>query len=199
MEEVLPGVYRWSWFSQEKGYDFNGHLVVSGQERIMIDPPPMTPEDQVWLKGQGPINCIVLTNRDHVREAQTFRTQFSAKVLIHEKDAPLIEMGADQTYRDKERLPGRLITVHIPDNKSPGETALFLSRGRGIIILGDALIGKPPGQLNLMPADKYADVAKAKQGIQVLLKYLYESVLVGDGASILMGGRQAVQDFLERK
>jgi hypothetical protein len=50
-----------------------------------------------------------------------------------------------------------------------------------------------------MPAEKYADVDKAKQGIRVLLKYLYESVLVGDGVSILTGGRQAVQDFLERK
>lgn len=199
MEEILPGIYRWSWFSQEKGYDFNGHLVVSGQERVMIDPPPITPEDQEWLKNQSPITCIVLTNRDHVREAQAFRTQFSVQILIHEKDAPLIEIKADKTFRDGERLPGRLVTVHVPDNKSPGETALFLSRAKGIMILGDALIGKPPGQLNLMPADKYADVVKAKQGIQVLLKYMYESVLVGDGVSILMGGRQAVQNFLERK
>jgi len=199
MQEVLPGIFRWSWFSQEKGYDFNGHWVVSGEERVIIDPPPMTLEDQEWLKKQGPVTCIILTNRDHVREAQAFRSQLSTRVFIHESDAPLIEIKADQTYRDGDRLPGRLIAVHVPDNKSPGETALFLSRAKGILFLGDALIGKPPGQLNLMSPDKYVDVTKAKQGIQVLLKYLYESVLVGDGASILTGGRQAVQEFLAKQ
>lgn len=199
MQEVLPGIYSWSWFSQEKGYNFNGHVVATGTEWVIIDPPPITSEEQEWLRKQGTITGIILTNRDHVREAQALRTQFSTKVLIHEKDASLIEIQVDKTYRDGEQLPGGLVAAHVPDNKSPGETALFLSRVKGVLFLGDALIGKPPGQLNLMQADKYADVAKAKQGIRVLLKYLYDSVLVGDGASILTGGRQAVQDFLERK
>jgi glyoxylase-like metal-dependent hydrolase (beta-lactamase superfamily II) len=211
MQEVLPGIYQWSWFSQEKGYDFNGHLVVSGHppphppqaedqaERVIIDPPPISPEDQEWLMKQGPITCIILTNRDHVREAQAFHTQLSTKIYIHEKDAPLIEIRADKTYRDGERLPGGLVAVHVPNNKSPGETALFLDRGKGVLFLGDALIGKPPGQLNLMPADKYADVAKAREGIGSLLKYHYDTVLVGDGVSILTGGRQAVEQFLKRR
>lgn len=199
MQEVLPGIYQWSWFSQEKGYDFNGHWVVSGQERVIMDPPPMTLEEQEWLRKQGQIACIVLTNRDHVREAQAFRTQFSTQIFVHEKDAPLLEIKVDKTYRDGDRLPGGLVAVHVPDNKSPGETALFLDRGKGVLFLGDALIGKPPGQLNLMPADKYADVAKAREGVRVLLKYHYDTVLVGDGASIQTGGRQAVEQFLERE
>lgn len=195
MKAVLPGIYQWSWFSQEKGYDFNGHFLVAGQEKILVDPPPMTPEDLEWLKKQGPMTCILLTNRDHVREAEHFRSVFSTKILIHEKDAPLIEVKPDGTYRGGDRLPGEWLAIHIPDNKSPGESALFLNRGRGILILGDALIGKPPGELNLMPPDKYADVAKARQGILVLLKYEFDTVLVGDGASVLMGGKQAVERF----
>lgn len=203
MQEVLPGIYRWSWFSQEKGYDFNGHFVVSDHppqaERVIIDPPPISPEDQEWLTKQGAVTCVILTNRDHVREAQAIRTRFSAKVFIHEKDAPLVEIKADKTYREGDRLPGGLVAVHVPNNKSPGETALFLDRGRGVLFLGDALVGKPAGQLNLMPADKYADAAKAREGIRVLLEYHYDAVLVGDGSSILTGGRQAVEQFLERR
>ena len=203
MEEVLPGIYRWSAFSEEKGYDFNGYLVISEQEpekvKVLIDPPPLTAEDLAWLRQQGPIACILLTNRDHVREAGALRGLLSTRVLIHDQDAPLIDLKADGTFQDGDRLPGGMLAVHVPDNKSPGETALYLEgRGgrRGVMILGDALIGRPPGQLSLMPADKYADAARAREGLRVLLKYDYDPVLLGDGTSILKEGKKAVEQFI---
>ncbi|HUK56269.1 MAG TPA: hypothetical protein VLY20_06385 [Nitrospiria bacterium] len=196
MKEILPGIYQWSWFSQEKGYDFNGHLIISGAERVMIDPPPLSAEVGTWLKTQEPITCIVLTNRDHVREAEAFRKQFKTIVLAPEADAPLMEIKIDRTFKDGDLLPGGVKAVHIPDGKSPGESALFLDRGKGVLILGDALIGKPSGKLNLMPPEKYKDPAEARDGIRVLLKYRFDSVLVGDGVPVLTGGKRAVEEFL---
>jgi len=196
MKEVLPGIYQWSWFSQEKGYDFNGHLIVSGAERVMIDPPPMSSEDDAWFQKVGPIDCIVLTNRDHVREAEAYRKSFKTIVLAPELDAPLMEIKTDRMFKDGDLLPGGMKAIHIPDGKSPGESALFINRGNGILILGDALIGKPPGRLGLMPPEKYKDPAKAREGIRVLLKYQFDSILVGDGRSILTGGRRAIEEFL---
>ena len=67
----------------------------------------------------------------------------------------------------------------------------------GILILGNALIGKPPGRLNLLPPDKFVDPKKAKEGIKVLLQPSFDAVLVGDGASILTQGKQAIFDFLK--
>jgi len=58
------------------------------------------------------------------------------------------------------------------------------------------LIGKPPGKLNLMAPEKYKDPSKAREGIRVLLNYKFDSILVGDGASVLTGGKQAVEEFL---
>lgn len=196
MKEILPGIHQWSWFSQEKGYDFNGHVVVSGEERVMIDPPPLSAEDEAWLQNQGGIAGIILTNRDHVREAEAYRKQFVTVVLAPEADAPLMEIKADRTYKNGDRLPAGITAIHIPDGKSPGESALLLDRGQGVVILGDALIGKPPGRLNLMPPDKYKDPAKAREGIRVLLNYSFDSILVGDGTSIPTGGKQAVEEFL---
>jgi glyoxylase-like metal-dependent hydrolase (beta-lactamase superfamily II) len=196
MKEVLPGIYQWSWFSQEKGYDFNGHLVVAGAERVMIDPPQLSAEDEAWLQKQGPIAGIVLTNRDHVREAEAYRKKFKTIVLAPQDDAPLMEIKIDRIFKGGDLLPGGIKAVHIPDGKSPGESALFLDRGKGILILGDALIGKPPGKLILMPPEKYKDPSKAQEGIRVLLKYKFDSILVGDGASILTGGRLGIEEFL---
>jgi glyoxylase-like metal-dependent hydrolase (beta-lactamase superfamily II) len=197
MKEILPGIYQWSWFSQEKGYDFNGHLVVTGAERVMIDPPPMSVEDEAWLQKQGPIACIILTNRDHVREAETYRKKLKTTVLAPESDAPLMEIKIDRAFKDGDLLPGGMKAIHIPDAKSPGESPLFLDRGKGILILGDALIGKPPGRLNLMPPEKYKDPSKAREGIRVLLNHTFDAILVGDGASILTGGRRAIEEFLK--
>jgi glyoxylase-like metal-dependent hydrolase (beta-lactamase superfamily II) len=199
MEEVLPGIFKWSWYSEEKGYDFNGHWVVSGKDRVLIDPPPMSTQDEKWVGSQGAVNAILLTNRDHVRDSDRYRGLFSAPIWIHEKDAPLIEIKPDHYYRDGDRLTGGCIAVHVPDNKSPGETALYWEKGGGIMILGDALIGKPDGRLSLMPPEKYVDAASAREGIRVLLTRPIESVLVGDGVSILKGGSEAILQFVERR
>jgi glyoxylase-like metal-dependent hydrolase (beta-lactamase superfamily II) len=197
MKEILPGILQWSWFSQEKGLDFNGHLVVEAETRAMIDPPPMNPENMVQIKQQGPVEYILITNRDHLREAEACRKIFGARVMVPEGDAAEIPIRVDGTYKSGENLPCGLKAIHIPDAKSAGECAFLLNRDKGILILGDALIGKPPGQLNLLPPDKFADPKKAKEGIKVLLELSFDAVLVGDGVSIMTGGKRAVLDFLK--
>ena len=199
MREVLANILSWEWYSDEKGYHFNGYYLELGKEKVIIDPPPMTSDDQEQILRLGSPTCILITNRDHVREAQIIRNQYSCSAWIHEKDAPLIDIRADRTFRDGDRLPGGLVAVHVPDNKSPGETAFLLEQDNGILFLGDALIGNPPGQLNLMKPVKYADVAKAKKGIEVLLGFSFDSVLVGDGVSILTGGKRAMDEFMKRE
>jgi glyoxylase-like metal-dependent hydrolase (beta-lactamase superfamily II) len=86
--------------------------------------------------------------------------------------------------------------IQLKDQKSPGESALFIQQGRGVLIVGDALIGKPAGFVSMLPADKYADIGKATEGLRRLLKYNFESLLVGDGVSILAGGKEAVERLL---
>jgi glyoxylase-like metal-dependent hydrolase (beta-lactamase superfamily II) len=87
--------------------------------------------------------------------------------------------------------------IHLKDQKSPGESALFIQQGKGVLIVGDALIGKPAGSVSLLPAEKYADLRKAQEGLRRLLKYNFESLLVGDGASILTGAKQVVERLLQ--
>ena len=44
---------------------------------------------------------------------------------------------------------------------------------------------------------KFADVAKARESLTRLLKYNFDTVLVGDGTSILGGGKEAVRRAVE--
>jgi glyoxylase-like metal-dependent hydrolase (beta-lactamase superfamily II) len=200
MNRLFGGIYGWSWHSPEKQYNFNGHLVDDGKERALIDPPPMTPEDIEQARRIGPITAIVITNVHHVRETANYRELFQARVYlpVHDRDACGIRGDAD--YTDGDQLPAGLQAVSIPDNKSPGETALYIpDREKGIWILGDALIGHPGGKLQLMSADKYKDIRRAKAGLRILLTRPFDVVLVGDGASIFTGGKSAVERFLEEE
>ncbi len=193
MKTIAPGIQQWSFFSQEKQLDFNGLLLTINDHCILVDPPSMEAADRTAILQGHPVDYILLTNRDHVREAEACRRDFKAKVYAPEADAPLMEIPVDKTYKDGELLPGGLWVIHLKDMKSPGESALFLDMGKGYLILGDALIGKPASQLNLLPADRFADVNKARESLKRLLKYNFDTVLVGDGTAILAGAKEAVR------
>lgn len=198
MQEIVSGVFQWSWFSQEKGYDFNGHVILSEEGRVIIDPPPLSNEDFTWLEEHRPYQAILLTNRDHTREAEPLKKKLAASIYAPELDAPLMNIQVDHTYRNEDPLPAGMMAIHIPDNKSPGESALLLKSNGGILILGDAMIGVPAGQLSLMPSDKYKDIERARQGLRVLLDHPFERILVGDGESILRDGKKVLRQFLSR-
>ncbi len=194
MREVVPGVYEWSWFSDEKRITFNGHLVIEGSDRVLIDPPPMTEADRADIEQRGGVTAIVLTNRDHVRECAACHRSYGAPVWVPAADTAWIDVPFDRTYVGASRVPGGLVAIRVPDSKSPGESALW-STGKRALIVGDAVIGKPPGALGMLPDDKFADPAKARAGLRVLLdaRYDYDAVLVGDGESIPTGGRAALE------
>ena len=197
MREIVPGVLTWAWPSPEKKYDFNGWFVVSGREGVIVDPPPGDDEVIAAIAGRGAPSAVLLTNKDHVRDSERFASHFRVPILIHQADAPLVTIRLGGVFKHGEELPAGLEAIRVPDAKSPGECALLLRRSNAII-LGDALIGAPPGRLSFLPPERYADFAKAREGVRTLLNYRFEAVLAGDGEPLPRGGRRAIEDLLAR-
>jgi glyoxylase-like metal-dependent hydrolase (beta-lactamase superfamily II) len=196
MKPIFPGIWQWSWFSEEKQLNFNGLFLTVGEHRILVDPPPLTAEATTVIRRQGLLDYIIVTNRDHAREAQACRRDFGCQLFLPEADAPQMDLKPTRTFKDGELLPGGIWVIHLLDQKSAGESALFIQQGKGVLIVGDALIGKPPGALTMLPAEKYHDVVKAKEGLRRLLKYNFDAMLVGDGTSIMTGAKAAVEKAL---
>ena len=196
MKPICPGIWQWSWFSKEKQLNFNGLFLTVGEHRILVDPPPLTAEATTVIRRQGQLDYIIVTNRDHVREAQACREDFGCQLFVPDADAPQMDLKPTRTFKDGELLPGGIWVIHLLDQKSAGESALFIQQGKGVLIVGDALIGKPPGALTMLPGEKYHDVVKAKEGLRRLLKYNFDAVLVGDGTSIITGAKAAVEKAL---
>ncbi len=198
MKQLLPGIWQWSWFSQEKQLDFNGLFLSVGEHRVLVDPPPMTQDDLSQAKQGGQVDYVLLTNRDHEREAATYQREFGCQVMVPEADASQMTIKADKTYKDGELLAGGIWAIHLKDQKSPGESALFIQQGKGVLIVGDALIGKPSGSLAMLSPEKYADAGKAREGLRRLLKYTFDTILVGDGTAILTGAKQAMERLFQQ-
>ena len=186
LKELNPHLFCWSEFSEEKQLNFNGYYLVHGGESVLIDPPDLSDDGMDELKQQvadypsSPLKAILLTNVHHDRASLKFKETFNVPVCIHENDKDLLEFTADHTFKDDENLFCGLKVIHLKDQKSPGESA-FLLADRKQLFVGDALIGKTPGKLNLLPPDKYKDIQKAKEALKILQSLEFDDLLLGDG------------------
>lgn len=196
MKEIVSDIYVWSWFSEEKQIAFNGFFVRSPAGAVLVDPPPYEPDDLRQMEELGAPVAILLTNVHHARQAAGLAKQFDIPIKIHEADARGVDVPVAATFQDGDSLGAGLVAVHVPDAKSPGETAFHLPTG-GVLIVGDALIGKPAGEVTLLPPQKYPDPIKARDGVRRLLELSFEALLVGDGESILHNAPAAIQRFLQ--
>ena len=80
--------------------------------------------------------------------------------------------------------------------KSPGEVALYWPE-RGILILGDAAVGNPPGALSLLPEDKLDEPARLHESLRRLLEIDFDCLLLGDGVPILRGAKAKLAELVE--
>lgn len=197
MKKIREGLYTWSQFNEEKQLDFNGIYLHTGRKAVLIDPPTLSEEDRHEIDSLGRPHRIYLTNKHHTRSAAILRAHWHCPLYIHEDDAPLMEIPVDKTFSDGELLEEELEVIRIPDAKTPGECAFFWKKN-GVLIVGDALIGKPPGALSLLPDEKFKDPQAFKQGLLVLRGLDYYTLLVGDGTPILEGARPIVETFLRQ-
>ena len=192
MREILPGILTWPWFSARHGYDFNGWLVRHPGGNVCIDPVEMSDAVLDEIAGEG-VGQVLLTNRNHFRASMRVRERTKARIAIHPADAAFArEKG---TAVEGELKPGQRVgpfTVVDAHGKSPGEIALHWPERR-VLVVGDACVGKPPGECALLPDAVIDDKPALIESLRRLAKLEFDSLLVGDGAPILQGGRAALE------
>lgn len=195
MREIVSGVFTWSRLSEPHGYDFNGHLILHPAGNICVDPVLPEPDELSALVRHG-VRDIVLTNRNHVRAANAVREATGARCSIHAEDAAYARaQGAliDAELHAGARL-GPLVVVAVP-GKSPGEIALHW-RERALLLVGDALIGNPPGHCTLLREKVLDDPARLRASVETLLALEFDTLLVGDGVAILTGAHERVAELV---
>ena len=195
MREILDGILMWTWLSEPHGYNFNGYLVRHPAGNLCIDPVEPPPEVLDRLAREG-VARIVVTNRNHVRRANLVRERTGAPVAIHHADAAYARgQGAviDAEFRPGESV-GPFAVVGVP-GKSPGEVALHCPKRR-VLVVGDAVIGNPPGRLPLLRDKVMDDPARLRASVRALAALDIDALLVGDGEPVLRGARARLEELV---
>ena len=195
MNEIITGILTWAWFSQPHGYNFNGYLVRHPEGNLCIDPVPPGDADLAEIVRIG-VSSVLLTNRNHSRAANLVRERTGASTFIHPDDAAHAKGQGAEIDRDLNvgETVGPLAIVAVP-GKSPGEVALHWPE-RSLLIVGDALIGNPPGRCGLLREKVMDDPARLRQSVRKLLDLEFDTLLFGDGASILHDAKLRLKELV---
>ena len=195
METIVTDIRTWAWFSAPHGYNFNGYLIAHSQGNICVDPVEASAADLEEIVRAQPTR-ILLTNRNHVRAANLVRERTGARVAIHPADAPHA-LGQKAVIDDELHIGERVgpLTVVAVPGKSPGEVALHWPE-RKILIVGDAVIGNPPGRCSLLREQVMDEPARLRESVRGLLALDFDSLLVGDGVPILSGARERLRELV---
>ena len=196
MNEIVPDIFTWACFSEPHGYNFNGYLVRHAEGNLCIDPVPPSDESLADIARMG-VARILLTNRNHSRAANLVRERTGARTLIHPDDAAHARsLGAEV---DGELSVGEKIgplTIVAAPGKSPGEVALHWLE-RKLLIVGDAVIGNPPGHCGLLREKVMDDPARLRRSVRKLLDLEFDTLLVGDGASIFHDAKLRLKELAD--
>jgi glyoxylase-like metal-dependent hydrolase (beta-lactamase superfamily II) len=195
MREILNDVFTWPRFSEPHGYNFNGYLIRAPGGNLCIDPVEPSDGDLEEIARMG-VARILLTNRNHSRAANRLRARTGAKTSIHPADAGhALAQGTelDGDLRAGENA-GPLSVVEVP-GKSAGEVVLHWPE-RKILIVGDAVVGNPPGRCAMLPDKVVDDPPRLRSSVSALLNLNFDVLLPGDGEPILAGAKDRLRELV---
>lgn len=196
MIRLGDGIFTWGVFNPDKKYNFNGFILHSSQGTLVVDPPPLSADDQAYLEKSGlwP-NWIIITNRNHVRDRQWWvERRSNTLTAMHFAEVSQVDIKVDRQLKEGDRFLGGIEILHLP-GKSPGEIGLYWQE-RGALLIGDALIGDPPGGLRLLPAAKIDDPKALKASLKKIDELSFDTLLLADGDPILRNAKLHASIFI---
>lgn len=194
----LENLSMWSLWQPERRMFFNSFFVRHPEGNVAIDPLALQPDQEALIEERGGVAWVVVTNRDHERNAAALADRFGARLAAGEHEAALLKVPVDRKLKDGETLFAGATVMHLPGGKTPGEIAIHMAPLKAAI-LGDALWGDPAGSLRLPPDDKLADPRAAVLGLRKIWALRLDSLLMGDGACLFGGADKTIGDCLQAR
>lgn len=188
--------YCWSQFDAARDMDFHSFVCQRPQGNVVVDPLPISEHDLAHLRRLGGASWVVVTNSDHVRDAERVCELTGAQLAGPHAEKADFPLKCHRWLGDgAELLPG-VSALEMNGSKTPGELALLFDGQT--LVTGDLVRGQRAGELNLLPGPKLRDPKAAIQSVQRLGAIPgIEAVLPGDGWPVFRNGAQALRSLIQ--
>ncbi|MGY8869607.1 MAG: hypothetical protein ACKVJE_04115 [Pseudomonadales bacterium] len=187
--------YCWSVFDEDRNIDFHSYVWVRPQGNIVFDPLPQTEHDKQHLLSMGEVSHILISNSDHVRDAQALAAKTGAQICGPEAEKGNFPIECDQWLSADSKLLDGLDVYSVSGSKTEGELA-FVVEG-DTLITGDLVRAHSGGKLCILPDGKLQDKGHAVSSIKQLAAIRgITAVLPGDGWPIFREGDAALAELV---
>jgi hypothetical protein len=194
VEEVVPGIWRWSVEDERiGGYVGSAHAIRDGDDLVLVDPLPLRAEALAEL---GPASAIVLTAGTHQRSSWRLRRELGAPVYAPAA-VRLVDEEPDVRYSEGDELPAGLQPFFAP---GPGTTqhSLLLPRTPGVLFTSDLFVHQPGEELSFVPDEYVHDPAQTRETARRTLELDFDVLCVGHGLPLVEDPKGAIRALLTR-
>jgi metallo-beta-lactamase superfamily protein len=193
VEEVLPGLWRWSIHDERIDFLGAAYAVAGDEGTVLIDPEPIVPDALAQL---GTVQAIVLSAGSHQRSAWRLRRELGvplwAPELVRE-----VEEEPDVRYGDGDTVPGALRAVFTPGAGTTQHT-LLRAGDPALVFISDLLLQTGDGTLELVPDRYLHDPDEARRSIRTVLELPFDVACFTHGGVVQDDPKGAIAAALER-
>jgi hypothetical protein len=196
MEELLPGVWHWNATHPNTGSVVSSYWV--RPSTAVID--ALMPDEGAEPFREEPPECVLLSNRHHLRHAERFADEFGSVIECSKPGLHEFENGPDVRGFDfgEEIAPG--IEALEVGAICPDESALLV-RDPGALAIADG-IRHYDGEMDFFPDRLLGDDPEAvraglRESYAGLLGLDFDNLLFAHGDPLIGGGKEALRRFAE--
>lgn len=188
-------LYCWTHFDEDRNIDFHSYLWVRAGGNVVFDPLPLTIHDENHLHSLGKVSYIIISNSDHIRNAETLAQQTGAEIWGPAAEKASFPIKCTKWLSETKGVIDGLDVYSLNGSKTDGELA-FIVEGN-TLITGDLIRAHSGGKLCMLPDVKLQDVEQAKDSINrlALIKGI-DAILPGDGWPVFRNGEQALLELV---
>ncbi len=188
-------LFCWSQFDEDRNIDFHSYLWVRDEGNIVFDPLALTKHDEAHLQSLGGVSTIIVSNSDHIREAESLARITGADIFGPAAEKNTFAIKCAQWLDEKIGFCDGLDVYCLSGSKTDGELA-FVVEG-DTLITGDLIRAHVGGELCMLPDAKLQNVDAARESVKRIATIPgIVAILPGDGWPIFRDGEAVLAELV---
>ena len=198
IESVVPGIFLWRVYDPAVKADLFSTAIETDNGTFLVDPVSLAGDALAWLRAQGGVAGIIVTNENHIRAAASFAAQCDVPIFVHPSLVDVMTLARIQPIRDREAFAPGLTAVEI-DGGPMGEITIHCDADNGTLVIGDALINFEPYGFALLPSKYCSNARVMRRSLPKLLNFNFQRMLFAHGTPILTAARERLEQLLPQR